>query len=265
MISELSLMKRVIFALFFRELKTRFGAYRLGYLWIILEPVLTISIFVGIRGILGGSLKSGADKFIYHVDYPFFLASGLIPFFLFRNSVSQIMHTIEANRGLFAYQPVKPIDAILTRWILEGLIFIFVYIFIFWGLHQIGFTTEIKDPLGVIIIYFLFYLFSLGVGLIFCIIGNLYEDLQKVFHVILFVLFFISGIFFSIHNIPTKFQKYLLWNPILQFLELGRERLFPIYSAPMCDVNYVIISTIVSLFLGLILYKLNISKILASE
>lgn len=265
MLIELLQMKNVVSALLLRELKTRFGKYRLGYLWAIFEPFMFISLFVGIRGILAGSLRSGADKFIYHVDYPLFLAAGLIPFFMFKHTVVQIMHSIEANRGLFAYQPVKPIDAMIARWILEGLIFISLWILVFFILDFIGFHTEIKDPLGLIGIYILFYLFSFGVGLIFCIIINIYDEIRHLISPFLMFLFLTSAIFFSIEMIPSKFQIYLLWNPSLHFIELSRERFFPLYKAEVCSFEYITLWTIVVLFLGLILYKYKIKEILTKE
>jgi len=265
MLKEIYLMKSVIFAIFLRELKTRFGKYRLGYLWAVLEPLLTITLFVGIRGILTGSLRGGADKIIYHVDYPLFLAAGIIPFFMFRHTVSQVMNSIEANRGLFAYQPVKPIDAMISRWILEGVIFVFLWVIVFSILHFIGFRTEIKDPLGLIFLYLLFYFFSLGIGIIFCIVVNLFDELRNFVPPFMLFLFFLSGIFFSINMIPQKFQIYLLWNPILHFIELSRERFFPFYQADVCSFEYIIVSTAISLFLGLSLYRLKIREVLASE
>ncbi|HQA04606.1 MAG TPA: ABC transporter permease [Thermodesulfovibrio thiophilus] len=265
MIEEIRQIQRVVFAIFVRELKTRFGKYRLGYFWALLEPILHIVIFVGIRGVIAGSLRGGAEKFIYHVDYPLFLASGLVPFFMFSHSVSQIMNSINANRGLFYYQSVKPIDAMMARWLLEGVIFIFVWIFIFLALDYAGFKTTIKDPLGLIGIYILFYLFSFGLGLIFCIMVNLFEELAKIMPTIMMLLFFTSGIFFSINIIPVQFQSYLLWNPILHFLELSRTCFFPLYKADMCSIEYVTICTILAIGAGLFLYKFKIKEILASE
>lgn len=265
MLKEIQQIKRVVFAIFIRELKTRFGKYRLGYLWALIEPFLHIALFVGIRGILAGSLRGATDKIIYHVDYPLFLAAGLVPFFMFRHIVSQVMNSIEANRGLFAYQPVKPIDAMISRWILEGVIFVFIWILVFLILDFIGFKTEIKDPLGLIGIYLLFYLFSFGVGMIFCIVVNIYEEVRNIIPPIMMFLFFTSGLFFSINMIPRQFQVYLLWNPCLHFIELSRASFFPLYKADVCSLEFIIICTICALFLGLFLYKLKIREVLASE
>jgi len=265
MLKEIKQIQTVVFAILLRELKTRFGKYRLGYLWALIEPFLHIAVFVGIRGILAGSLRGGADKIIYHVDYPLFLAAGLLPFFMFRHIVSQVMNSIEANRGLFAYQPVKPIDAMISRWILEGVIFVFLWIAVFSILNFIGFKAEIKDPLGLISLYILFYIFSFGIGLIFCIIVNIYEELRNIISIFMLFLFFLSAIFYSINMIPNKFQIYLLWNPVLHFIELSRASFFPLYKADMCSLEFIIVCTAVSLFLGLFLYKLKIREVLASE
>ena len=265
MLKEIKQLQTVVFAIFLRELKTRFGKYRLGYLWALLEPFLVIAVFVGIRGILTGSLRGGVEKFIYHVDYPLFVAAGILPFFMFRHTVIQVMNSIEANRGLFAYQPVKPIDAMIARWLLEGVIFVFLWIIVFSILHFLGFKTEVKDPLGLIFLYFILYVFSFGVGVTFCIIVNIYEELRNVVSPVMLLLFFLSAIFYSINTIPKKGQTYLLWNPLVHFIELSRASLFPLYEADVCSLKYVTVCTAISLFLGLTLYRLKIREVLASE
>lgn len=265
MVKEFIHLKRVVIALFIRELFTRFGKYRLGYLWALLEPLLTITLFVLIRGILAGSLRGATDKIIYHVDYPLFLASGIIPYFMFRHTVTQVMNAIEANRGLFYYQPVKPIDAMMARWILEGIIFAVVWIVIFAILNFLGFTTEIQDPLGLLGIYLLLYLFSFSVGIILCIVTNIFEEIRNIVPPVMLFLFFISGIFFSINMIPPKFQVFLLWNPVLHFIELSRVSFFPLYRADAVSLEYVIWWTILVFWLGLALYKIKIKEVLSSE
>ena len=75
-------MWNVIYALFFRELKTRFGKNRrLGYIWLVSEPmaqiVLITSILSLIREYQHQIMPSGMSAFM-------FLAVGIIPFFTFR-------------------------------------------------------------------------------------------------------------------------------------------------------------------------------------
>lgn len=62
-------------ALFLREIKTRFGKYRLGYLWALLEPTAHLIILIGIFGYI-------MHRTMPDISFPVFLLNGLIPYFL---------------------------------------------------------------------------------------------------------------------------------------------------------------------------------------
>ncbi|HAX2293506.1 TPA: ABC transporter permease, partial [Escherichia coli] len=48
--SGFEVQKAAVHALFLRELRTRFGKYRLGYLWAVLEPAAHLLIMLAIFG-----------------------------------------------------------------------------------------------------------------------------------------------------------------------------------------------------------------------
>lgn len=119
-------MLNVIHALFFRELKTRFGANRhLGYLWVVGEPMsitLAITVIVTIiREYHHEVMPEGISIFM-------FLISGIMPFFMFRSIVTQLMNGTQANLALFAYKPVKPIHVFIARTLLEFCIYFVIFI-----------------------------------------------------------------------------------------------------------------------------------------
>lgn len=119
-------MLNVIHALFFRELKTRFGANRhLGYLWVVGEPMsitLAITVIVTIiREYYHQVMPEGISIFM-------FLTSGIMPYFMFRSIVTQLMNGTQANLALFAYKPVKPIHVFIARTLLEFCIYFVIFI-----------------------------------------------------------------------------------------------------------------------------------------
>lgn len=119
-------MLNVIHALFFRELKTRFGANRhLGYLWVVGEPMsitLAITVIVTIiREYHHQVMPEGISIFM-------FLISGIMPYFMFRSIVTQLMNGTQANLALFAYKPVKPIHVFIARTLLEFCIYFVIFI-----------------------------------------------------------------------------------------------------------------------------------------
>ena len=102
-------MRYVVEALFLRELKTRFGKNRrLGYFWVVGEPMTHILFFLVIFTLIRA-------RTIPQVPIEMFLVTGFVPFFMFRNIVTQIMAGVQANRALIAYKPVKPIHIFIAR------------------------------------------------------------------------------------------------------------------------------------------------------
>ena len=119
--SGFEVQKVTVEALFLREIRTRFGKFRLGYLWAILEPSAHLLILLGIFGYI-------MHRTMPDISFPVFLLNGLIPFFIFSSISNRSVGAIEANLGLFNYRPVKPIDTIIARALLETLIYVAVYI-----------------------------------------------------------------------------------------------------------------------------------------
>ena len=245
----LQVMHASIRALLLRELQTRFGQYRLGYLWVFLEPLLTIGIMVVLFGTVMQRTLPG-------MDYSVFLINGIIPFFMFRTGVTLAISATESNRGLFSYRPVKPIDALLARNVLEFLLKFTAYIaftaaFVWFG-YSISFE-QIPQLLGY---WSLLFIFMLACSLIFIVIGDFSKELNKFLSVFFLILYFLSGILYSIHIIPVEYREYLLYNPLIHIFELMRHAVAPSYSlVPGISLSYFIIWMIVSLFIGLLLYK----------
>ena len=123
------MLKDVIFALFIREIKTRFGAYRLGLVWAFLEPMSFV--IVHIRHSISQQWRIIVWWGNHGIPYPIFLMLGYVPFMLFSKLLTQGAAAVSANQGLFNYRQVRPIDTILARTLLEvlfisGVILIFM-------------------------------------------------------------------------------------------------------------------------------------------
>lgn len=245
----LQVMFASIRALLLRELQTRFGGYRLGYFWVLIEPLLNIGIML----LLFGSIM---HKTLPGIDYEVFLINGIVPFFLFRTGVSQALSASAANQGLFSYRPVKPIDALLARNILELFLGFTTYLFftavILWTGYQMSFEA-IPQLLGYWLILFIF---MVACSLVFMVIGDFSKEVGKFLSVSFTILYFLSGILYSIHIIPVQYQHYLLFNPLIHIIELMRHAVAPAYPLVQgVSVSYALEWTTVTLFIGLLLYK----------
>jgi len=247
----------VVFALFLREIKTRFGKYRLGYFWAVLEPLSYVLVLSLIRLLFSNSDIGG-------IDHPVFYTTGIIPFLFFQHSINVCLYAVDSNLGLFNYQRIKPVDAVLSRVLLEAVITIATGLLVAGILAFLGFHFKMDDPLGFLLALSLLGSLSLGLGLLASVLGGLSNEGQKIVPILIRPLFFLSGIFFMTAEIPRPYQDYLLLNPILQCGELIRSTMFADYETPVQGPGYVTTCTLLALFVGLAAYRGNRNRIITS-
>lgn len=249
--------KAAISALFLRELKTRFGKYQLGYFWAFLEPAAHMIIMLSIFGFIMHRTMPG-------ISFPVFLLNGIIPYFIFSNISTRSINAIEANQGLFNYRPVKPIDTIIARAILETAIYTVVYIILMIVIALLGEDYTVSNIIKLFATWVLLVVMSCGMGMIFMVVGDMFPETEKFLPIFLKPLYFISCIMFPLHSIPKDYWPYLLWNPIVHIVELSRESVVVGYEAEGVSITYLFMSTLVVLFTGLILYRSREKAMLTS-
>jgi len=248
-------------ALFFREMKTRFGHYRLGYIWAVVEPALHMSVMLLIFTYI-------RDRSMTGISYAVFLVNGVIVFSLFSHIVNNAMHAVNSNRGLFDYRPIHPIDTVLARAFLETVLSSGVYLFFMILLTLLGEQFVIVDLLTLVSATALLIILSCGLGLGLMVVSALYPEGTKPLPVILHTLYFLSGVLFPLYRIPYQYQYYVTWNPLLHAIELIRRSSIPGYEKyVMRDISliYLMECTIVLLFFGLALYRTQQEEILRRE
>ncbi|HBQ4752790.1 TPA: ABC transporter permease, partial [Escherichia coli] len=105
---------------------------------------------------------------------------------------------------------------------------------------------------------------SFSIGIIFMVIGHSFQEMQKFIPILMKPLYFLSCVMFPLHVIPRQYWTYLLWNPLVHIVELSREAVMPGYICEGVSMNYLLIFCLVSLFIGLGLYKISEEDMLTS-
>lgn len=247
--SPWDIQQTVILALVLRELKTRFGAHRMGVVWLFMEPVATIAIMLAILGSFRGASLQG-------IDYPVFLLVGIVPFNLFKSIALRIMEGVEGNKGLFTYRYIKPMDVFLARTLLEICLYTIVLVAMLAGLAWLGFAIAIAAPLEFLLLFGLMAAGGMGLGLVFSVIVEFMPEAKPVIRMIFMPLYLLSGVLFSISSLPLLYQEWLLLNPLVHGVELIRISFIKGYKAvPDVSVQYVLGVVLVLLFVGLALYR----------
>lgn len=247
--TSLIILQRVVFALFLREIKTRFGETKLGYAWVVIEPMLHILFLVLIFSFL-------RDRMMPQVPFVLFLITGLIPFFLFKNISKALMGSLKGNVALFAYKPVRPFAVYIARTLLETVIYgaIFgILLGVIWWFDFIPFT--ITHPLELMGATFAIILFAFCFGIILSLVNHVFPSIKIIVDIIFSLLYFLSGIMFPLWIIPTEYLHYLEWNPMLHLIELFREAFFSYYPhIEGISVSYPLWWMLIMGFIGMWFY-----------
>jgi capsular polysaccharide transport system permease protein len=255
--TALHIQRSVIFAFFIRELKTRFGKYSWGYIWVLIEPLAQVLVFTALFGILGRHALPG-------IDYPLFIITGIYPFYFFRHVADRSAEAVSANRALLVYRYVQPLDDIWARALLELVLFFAGFITFLLGAAYFSFDVVPWRPLEVICAYCALFVFSLGFGVIVGVVSGLYPESKKITSLLSRPLLWLSGVFAPLSIVPAEHRGWLLWNPILHALELARENYFQAFRPAGADWLYLVLSSGLSLLIGLAVYRVSRAKLLES-
>jgi capsular polysaccharide transport system permease protein len=252
---QLYVWRSVIFALFLRELQSKFSD-KFGLGWAFLEPFTFIFVLAYLRGLVSGDNIHTIPIFI-------FMMIGMVGLQSFNACLQSVSTSIKRNKPLYAFRQVQPISAIVTACFLELSIKIVVIMLLSLGLFLMDKTFTVVDPLMLIFLFFLLWTFSLSVGLIFAIATAFVPEVDKIKSILTRPLMFISCVFFSLQDLPPEIWPYLTWNPLVHFNELARYACFESYGHYGVSLSYIVEVTVISLFLSLSIYHIAWKKVLA--
>jgi capsular polysaccharide transport system permease protein len=246
--SGLKVQKRVVWALMLRETKTLFGKHKLGYLWVVINAAFQVGVFWAIREVAGFQPPHGMST-------PVFLLGGFIPWFIFSNGVSDGMSAIWANRSLLTYPQVFPLDPLIARIWLQSAVQTLVFIILLcvaWGMGQ---HVAIANPHAILVALFLALLLGFGGGAICSALNLMWPTTSQLVPMLMRVLFFTSGLFFSVVDLPAAAQKILFFNPVTHIIEYLRYGFVDGYGVHYISLPYAFSFALLLLVVGLLLER----------
>lgn len=232
---------RVIGALIIREMHTRFGRQKYGYLWLFFEPLLLgvmISVIHQVRGT--ESIRSNFE----------FFAIGYILFFKFRGMVNRASSTIASNRGLLYHRQVTLPDLFYARHIIESTACTGVMAVFTVGAVAMGgaFPDSVVKMLSAMLLMFFF---AQGLALVVGAATSEWDGLDRLVHAMSYLMLPFSGLFFMVEWLPGWMQEIVLWIPTVHIFELLRDGQFGDMYRPVYDISYVAGWILVSHLIGL--------------
>ena len=246
----------VVLAIVFKDFRNRLGRSQLGLVWVLLEPLTQMIMLSSLWYLVGRTEIGGVNVLL-------FIGSGIIPYIIVRVSLSGIPASFRLNSALFDYPQVKPIDALLGRFIFEMTLILVAACILFFILGwTLDLVAPMPYPLECLGVYGLLMAMTLGLSLIVATYSQFYDTAQTAVNVVTRPLIFISAVMYSVNDLPNSAREFLAWNPLLQFIEHFRVYGLGMNPVPELSFLYIFLVSVCSLGIGVVVYYTNRFKIL---
>lgn len=225
------------------ELKDEVANSYLNWIWWLLDPLFFMLIYAFIV------------KVVFKAEEPSFAAFifiGLTLWNFFNRTILSSVKLIKNNKAIVQKIYVPKYILLLSKCFVNlfkmGVSFLLVFAMI--AFYKVPLTLNALYLIPLIITLFMF---TFGVGCLLMHYGVFVEDLNNIMNVFMRLMFYMSGVFYSlITRIPAPYNKYLvIYNPSAFFINETRNiLLFGTHPTFMAWLGWIVIS-ILACYLGI--------------
>ena len=251
-IKELFKYKDLIFLFFKRNYATRYKQTILGPLWLILNPLITVTLYAFVFGNLAGLSTDGIPQFV------FYLCSNALWTF-FSTSLTQTSGTFTANAAIMGkvYFPrlVMPISSVITG-MLDLAIQLGMLVVIMIGYAITGYQFNIGPTVLLApVIIFQAGILGLGCGIIIAALTTKYRDLVVLVGFGVQLWMYATPVVYTAGLIPEKYTSFYMLNPMSPIMECWRSAVIGSgkFLWGYWGISWII--TLIVLFVGVILFS----------
>jgi capsular polysaccharide transport system permease protein len=251
----LAIQRRVLGALFLRELHTRYGRENVGYLWLIGEPLM-------LAGVMALFHQTGSET-AYGSDIkplPFIVVS-YTTYIMFRGIVNRSDASLSSNAPLLYHRSVSIFDIVFSRAILEAAGTFMTYLVLegfLWGMGWVELPARWLVLVGA---QALMFWYAFGHAMIIASVTFHNRTVERLVHPYTYFMIPLGASFFQVSIIPEPYRSYLLWIPLPHIMELARYGQFQSANLKYCDIGYVVSSCVILTWIGLVTMRIYRRKV----
>ncbi|HAT8606378.1 ABC transporter permease [Legionella pneumophila] len=209
----------LLYQLIKRDILGRYKRSSMGLLWVVLSPLLMLTMYTVVFGVILQVRWPGVDNCLM---YSLILYIGLTIFTFFSECLSAAPNLIASKSHLvkkiifpLEIYPLVPIGSACFFALINTFLSCIYCYFVLGTVH----LTALFLP----ILYLPLVFLTIGLSWIFCSLGILISDIEHVMRFLLRIALYLSPVFYSIKKIPPEFQPYLFINPLTYIIEQARE------------------------------------------
>jgi len=232
-----------------RAVEVRHRGSYLGVVWLVLNPLMMLALYVTVFGYIFGSRFRGHEN-ESPIDFALAVFLGLSLFHVLAETISVAPSLIVGNPNLvkkvvfpLELLPLANVSAYWFHFLINlGLLFI--------GGLVVGRPISLTGLLWLPVIIAPLVLLTLGIGWFVSALGVFFRDVSQITQVVAQIILYASAIFYSptmLHGVAWQILK---WNPLLHTVHLSRQVLLWNQSLNLTHLGYTWIVGVTACIIG---------------
>ncbi|MBS3976420.1 MAG: ABC transporter permease [Syntrophomonadaceae bacterium] len=228
-----------------KEITLRYRRTYLGFLWSLLNPLLTaLVLFIAFNIFMRFEIE----------NFALFLLAALFPWTWFAASVTMSTNTLTSNVSLIK-KVIFPKQFLLLATIIAQLVnFIFSLPVLIGLVFYYGSAPNLNWLIGIPVLITIQFTVIYGLSLIISMANAFFRDLEYIVTVLISLLFWMTPIIYPLKAVPEDVRVLLVMNPATYLMQAWRDLFFN----NMLNWHNIAISAItaaVVLLAGLLIFK----------
>ncbi len=192
-LTELYQYRALLIALSMRELKARYRASVLGFLWTFLNPTLNMFVYVLVFGMV---MRSAVP------NYAYYLFTGLLPWIFFSSSLLGGTSSISDRRDLLT-KVRFPAQVLPATVVLTNLINFLLSLPLLLGLGMFFGVTPSWHIVFLVPVLIVQTFFTLALTYFFAALNVAFRDLQHIVGNLVQMMFFVTPVLWDLKSVPA--------------------------------------------------------------
>jgi len=228
-----------------KEVTLRYKRTYLGFLWSLLNPLLTgVVLFIAFNIFMRFEVE----------NFALFIMAAIFPWTWFSASVSMSANTLTGNVSLIK-KVIFPKQFLLLATIIAQLVnFIFSLPVLIGLVYFYGGAPSLNWLIGIPVLVIVQFAVIYGLSLLISTANAFFRDLEYLVNVLISLLFWMTPIVYPLEAVPEEYRSLLVMNPVTYLIQAWRDLFFN----NMLNWHYIFISMITAAFVlivGLLVFK----------
>lgn len=243
---EIYKYREMMFSLIKRDLRGRYKASVLGFMWTFLNPLFQLLVYTIVFSVI---LHSTIEQFYIY------LFVGLVPWTFFSTCVSAGASCVVNQESLIKkiYFPriVLPISFVTSAFVNMLLTFIVIFAVLFITGYGISLGALCFLP----IIMLVEYILALGICMLTSALTVYFRDLEYILGIITMAWMYMTPILYSVDIVPEEYQKIFYLNPMTPIIQAYQQILYHKEIPQLATLVQAISLGVIILLVGWFLFE----------